>query len=85
MRLTYGCTLALFGYTGDRSNMSGCPIHHRMMNYPSDTFPMKTCLNNKDNLINKKFHGTSFHHHGTCQRHQKPKRITTPIVNESME
>ncbi len=29
--------------------------------------------------------GTSFHHHGTCQRHQKPKRITTPIVNESMK
>jgi hypothetical protein len=58
------------------------------MNYPSDTFP----LNNKDNSMNKKVNGIILspqthhlhHHHATCQRHQKPKRITTPIINESM-
>jgi hypothetical protein len=73
--------IALFGYTSDRST---CPIHHRIINYPSDTFPLKTCLNNKDNLITKKLNGNSFHHHGTCQRHLKPKRITASIVTESM-
>ena len=84
--------LDLFGYTSDHS----CPIHHRIINYPSDTFPLKTSLNNKDNSINgivlpSQTNGPAFHHlhhhhhhHGTCQRHLKPKRITGPIVNESM-
>jgi hypothetical protein len=75
----------LFNYTSERST---CPIHHRIINYPSDTFP----LNIKDNSINKKVNGIVLsphahhlhHHHHSFQRHQKPKRITTPIINESM-
>lgn len=81
--------LAVFGYSTDHSNVSTCPIHHRVVNYPSDTFPLKTCLNNKDNLSNKKLSGNSFnnhhhhhYHHGTCQRHQKTQHITTPVVSE---
>lgn len=69
--------------------MSTCPIHHRVVNYPSDTFPFKLCLNNKDNPSNKKLSGNSFnhhhhYHHGTCQRHPKVQRITTPIVSEHL-
>lgn len=75
--------LDLFGYASERST---CPIHHHMITYPSDTFPLKTCLNNKGNYKAKKLNGNSFHehHHGTCQRHVKPKRMITPIVLESM-
>ncbi len=87
---------ALFGYTSERPNISTCPIHHRLINFPSDTFPSKTSLNNKDNSTNKKrtgivvsspINGTPFHHfhqhhHATCQRYQKSKQIATPIVNE---
>jgi hypothetical protein len=73
------------GYISERSNISTCPIHHHIINYPSDTFPLKT----KDNfkfVLSSQTNGTSCHshHHGTCQRHHKPKRITTPIINESM-
>ncbi|CAF3480642.1 unnamed protein product [Rotaria sp. Silwood1] len=95
----HACTLnqpTLFGYTSERSNVSTCPIHHHIINYPSDTFPLKTSLNNKDTLTNKKINGIVLssqtngiqfhhlhHHHSTCQRHQKSKLITTPIVNEN--
>ncbi|CAF1157581.1 unnamed protein product [Adineta steineri] len=90
---------SLFGYTSDRSNVSACPIHHRMITYPSDTFPLKTTLNKSDNSTNKKVNGivlssqtngTPFHqyhhhllHHGTCQRHIKTKPVTTSNVNEN--
>ena len=77
----------LFGYPNE---LSTCPIHHHhLINYPSDTFPLKTCLNNKTSFNTKKLNGNSFHeshhHHGTCQRHLKPKRIVTPVVPESMK
>lgn len=58
-----------------------------MVNDPSDTFPLKTCLNNKESTLNKKLSGHSFNHphphHGTCQRHPKAQRLTTPIVSEN--
>ncbi|CAF1225912.1 unnamed protein product, partial [Rotaria sordida] len=93
----------VFGYTSERSNGPTCPLHnhHHIINYPSDTFPLKTSLNNnnnnKDTLTNKKINGIVLssqqtngiqfhhlhHHHATCQRHQKSKLITTPIVNEN--
>lgn len=80
----HSCTPSI-GYISERSNISTCPIHHHIINYPSDTFPLKT----KDNLkfvLSSQPNGASFHshHHGTCQRHQKSKRITTPVINESM-
>jgi hypothetical protein len=77
--------LAVFGYSTDHASLAACPIHHRIINYPSDTFPLKTCLNHKENLVSKKLSGHSFHqHHGTCQRYQKAKRITTPIITETI-
>ncbi len=82
----HSCTPSI-GYISERSNISTCPIHHHIINYPSDTFPLKT----KDNIklvLSSQSNGTSYHppshHHGTCQRHHKSKRITTPIINESM-
>ncbi|CAF3392055.1 unnamed protein product [Rotaria socialis] len=86
----------MFGYASERSNVSTCPIHHHMINYPSDTFPLKTSLNRKDSGKNQNGHGVIIssqangiqfhhlhHHHATCQRHQKSKRITTPTVAEN--
>lgn len=90
---------ALFAYPTDGSTMSSCPVHHRMMNYPSDTFPLKGTLNSKEKSGGKKSHGIILssqnpgipfshlhhhHHHATCQRYQKSKRMITPIINECM-
>lgn len=75
----HSCTPSI-GYISERSNLSTCPIHHHIINYPSDTFPLKTKDNIKFVTNTPTYHS---HHHGTCQRHQKSKRITTPIINES--
>jgi hypothetical protein len=99
IRLCLSCSSALFGFAHDRSTVSSCPIHHHLINYPSDGMPLKATVHHtKDNLTNKNVDGIilssqshvmpyhqvhSMHHHGTCQRHQKVKRLTTPTVNES--
>lgn len=87
----------MFAYPSDRMNMSSCPVHHHLVNYAADTFSMKMNVHSKDNTLHKNLHGTMiasqnhvvpcahFHHHGTCQRHPKSKRMTTPVVHESMK
>ena len=90
--------LGLYGYSGEHTNVSSCPVHHHhhhLMNYPVDSLTLKTSLHAKDNASNKNSHGVilasqshilpcaHFHHHGTSQRYQKSKRIPTPVVNES--
>ncbi|CAF1666400.1 unnamed protein product, partial [Adineta ricciae] len=97
----HSCTFnqpTVFGYTTERTNLTTCPIHHRIVNYPSDTFPMKGTINKSENSTNKKVNGivlssptngTPYHHfhhhhlHGTCQRHTKPKQLITPTLNEN--
>lgn len=56
--------------------------------------PKDHCNGKKSNglILASQAHGGPFihhhhphsYHHGTCQRYPKPKRITTPVVNESM-
>jgi hypothetical protein len=67
---------------------SNCQMHHRLINYSSDTLPLKTCSNNNNHESSSQINGVPFthlhYHHATCQRQHKIKRIITPAINEGL-
>ncbi len=74
----------------ERPLVSSCPVHHHLVNYSSDTLPLKVSSNiDKIESSSPQINGTPFsplhyHHHGTCQRQYKPKGIITPLVNKGL-
>lgn len=68
--------------------MSPCLMHRRLVNYSSDTLPLKMSSNNNakrvDNRDPSQINGEPFshlhYHHGTCQRPYKIQEMSTPIV-----
>ncbi|CAF2401516.1 unnamed protein product [Rotaria sp. Silwood2] len=75
-------------------SISSCLIHRRLINYSSDTLPLKISSNNNNNNNSKKvdnrdpsqINGESFthlhYHHATCQRQYKTQEIITPLVHK---
>ena len=64
-----------------------CPVHHHLVNYSSDTLPMKISSNNNSKIIdtcqiNEVPFSPVHHHHGTCQRQYKTKGVATSVVNK---
>lgn len=66
-------------------------MHRHLINYSSDTLPLKVCPNNSKNTDNcdpSQIHGESFshmhYHHGTCQRHYTTQDIMTPLAHKGL-
>jgi hypothetical protein len=64
-----------------------CPVHHRLVNYASDTLPLKISANNNKKSENYEPSQPFAHlhyHHGTCQRQCKAKGMISPLVNKGL-
>ncbi|CAF4515098.1 unnamed protein product, partial [Rotaria sp. Silwood1] len=73
-------------------SISSCLLHHRLINYASDTLPLKMTSNNNnnskkvDNRDLSQINGESFtrlhYHHATCQRPYKTQEMITPLAHK---
>jgi hypothetical protein len=66
------------------SQYEECPIHHHLVNYSSDTIPLKISSNNNNNNVDHFDSSHVHYHHHTCQRQYKTKGIITPLVNKGL-
>ncbi|CAF3138607.1 unnamed protein product [Rotaria socialis] len=85
----YRSTACSYNKTVEHPAMSSCVMHHRLINYSSDTLPLKVPSNSSkktDNHDPCQIHGEPFshlhYHHGTCQRQYKGQEMITPLVHK---
>jgi hypothetical protein len=66
------------------SQYEECPIHHRLVNYSSDTLTFSNNSKKIDRFDSSQPFSHVYYHHSTCQRQFKGKGIITPLVNKGL-
>lgn len=86
-KILIGVSFYLLIAVYERPLISSCPIHHRLVNYSSDTLPLKVSSNaeSSSSQMNGAPFSPAHYHHGTCQRQYKPKGMITPLVNKEQQ
>ncbi|UJR15975.1 hypothetical protein I4U23_002894 [Adineta vaga] len=66
-------------------NHTACPIHHHLVNYSSDTLPLKMSSNiESSSQIDEAPFSPTHYHHATCQRQHKFKGNLAALVNKGL-